>query len=233
MKKIAVFAVAAAAFAGACIAQSNKWDADQQDLVNCRWRPTGEALGQKLCDEFRAEVKRDKAMAEQRQQQIDQKRLAIKEAETERALRARKEEEDFALRQKIKGAEEEAEYQRVLAEREKSLAGRKRDPYTICTEDWKVDGYYKPMPCDPNRKKSPSEVEYENEQAAMKKKCGKDYQQLRVGMSLQRFDDCTEGGATFVTDTMTAGGLVETYRSRFYIINVKGDRIVSYTRRTN
>jgi hypothetical protein len=228
MNKIAVL-VAAATLSGACLAQSNKWAADQQDLENCRWRPTGEALGQELCDKFRAEVARDKEIAEQQKLRLELQRMAAEQAQMEKERALRKEIEEFELRQAKKGAEEEAQFQKALAERMKLLAGKKKDPYSSCFEQWKVNGVYKEMPCDPN-KKSPSQVEYEKEQAAMKKKCGKDYQQLRVGMSLQRFEDCTDG-VVFVTDTMTAGGLVETYRSSFYIINVKNDRVVSYTRR--
>ena len=85
--------------------------------------------------------------------------------------------------------------------------------------------------CKPGEQKTVQQVERE-EEAAMKKKCGKDFGQIRIGMALERFEDCTEAAA-YVTDTVIAGGVVETYRSTFHLIHVKNGRIVGYTRRTN
>jgi len=74
--------------------------------------------------------------------------------------------------------------------------------------------------------------EEEREEAAMKRKCGKDYGQLRTGMTLDRYKECN-GAPAYVTDTVGADGRIETWRSTFYWIRVKNGRIVSYTRRTN
>lgn len=66
--------------------------------------------------------------------------------------------------------------------------------------------------------------------AAKKQKCGKDFMALRVGMTLDRFEECHEA-LSYVTETVGKGGTVETYRSTFYLINANDGRIVSYTKR--
>lgn len=70
-----------------------------------------------------------------------------------------------------------------------------------------------------------------DDESRQKKTCGKDFGVLRVGMTLERFEKCS-GAVMFVTDSMTANGVVETYRSTFHYLLVKNGRIVSYTRRT-
>ena len=69
-------------------------------------------------------------------------------------------------------------------------------------------------------------------EAKQKKACGKDFDQLRVGMTLARFEQCNES-LSFVTESFTQGGAIETYRSTFYWINARNGRVVSYTRRTH
>lgn len=68
------------------------------------------------------------------------------------------------------------------------------------------------------------------EESVKKSKCGKDFMALRVGMTLDRFKECHEALA-YVTETVGKDGTVETYRSTFYLIDAKGGRIVSYTKR--
>lgn len=137
--------------------------------------------------------------------------------------------EQFDIRMKAKREAEEARYQETLAERTKKLAGKKKDPNSSCNEQWPVNGEYRDMPCDPDNK-SPIDVAYEEQMAALKRKCGKDAGQLRVGMTLERFEDCN-GTASFVTDTVGKGGVVETWRATFYWLHVQNGRIVGYTRR--
>lgn len=69
------------------------------------------------------------------------------------------------------------------------------------------------------------------DEAAKKLKCGKDFGQLRVGMTLERIDQCYEEPA-YITDTVGKGGVVETYRGTFYFIYVQNGRVIGYTRRT-
>lgn len=68
-----------------------------------------------------------------------------------------------------------------------------------------------------------------DEQAAKKRQCGKDFEALRIGMSVSRFEQCTDG-LVYVTDTVTKDGTVQTYRSTFYLIQVSNGKIISYTR---
>ena len=84
-------------------------------------------------------------------------------------------------------------------------------------------------PCAPGEQKTVEQLDRE-ENAAQKRKCGKDFKALRVGMKFSRFEQCNEE-PTFITDTVGAGGVVETYRGTFYFIYVKNDKIISYTRR--
>jgi|GEM_PF-2556722 len=101
-----------------------------------------------------------------------------------------------------------------------------------CAKEWTDENgswHSEERPCAPGEQKTVEQVDRE-ESAAQKRKCGKDFRALRVGMKFSRFEQCNEE-PEFITDTMTTSGLVETYRGTFYIINVKNDRIISYTRR--
>lgn len=87
------------------------------------------------------------------------------------------------------------------------------------------------VPCEPRKQKTVQQVERE-ELAAQKRKCGKDFQALRVGMTLERYEECTDG-VIFMTETVSKGAVVETYRSTFYFIHARDGRIVAFTRRTH
>lgn len=104
-----------------------------------------------------------------------------------------------------------------------------------CTKEWTDEkGHWNQeiIPCPPGTKQKTFEQEQREEEAAMKRKCGKDFGQLRVGMTMDRFEECN-GAASYVTDTVGRGGVVETWRSTFYWIHVQNGRVVSYTRRTH
>lgn len=75
------------------------------------------------------------------------------------------------------------------------------------------------------------EREQAREEAAQKRKCGKDHGAIRVGMKIDRLQECS--GATYVTKTTSKDGVIETYRTMFDMVNVKDGRIVSYTKRTD
>lgn len=68
-----------------------------------------------------------------------------------------------------------------------------------------------------------------DEQAARKRKCGKDFEALRIGMTLDRYEECTEALA-YVTETVSKTGVVKTYRSTFYLIHSADGKIVAYSR---
>jgi hypothetical protein len=73
--------------------------------------------------------------------------------------------------------------------------------------------------------------EQDKEEAAQKRKCGKDYGVLRIGMSIDRLQDCM--GAVYVTKTVRKDGVIETYRTMFDLVNVKDGKVISYTERTD
>lgn len=68
------------------------------------------------------------------------------------------------------------------------------------------------------------------EESAKKKACGRDFMALRVGMRLDRFEQCHEA-LSYMTETVSSAGPVETYRSTFYIIHASKGVITGYTRR--
>lgn len=74
-------------------------------------------------------------------------------------------------------------------------------------------------------------LQEEKEEVARKKKCGKDFNALRIGLSIDRYEECSWGGLVYLTETVTGSGVVEIYRSPFYIIHARDGRIVSFTRR--
>lgn len=71
--------------------------------------------------------------------------------------------------------------------------------------------------------------EQDQEEAAQKRKCGKDFGAIRVGMAIARLQECT--GAAYVTETVSKDGVVETYQTQFDIVDVKNGKVVSYTKR--
>lgn len=224
--KLLLAALIIAGIAEPCAAQVLASDINPE---TCRWRRTGELASEKNCNEAKVQAARDREIDEQHRISNEQQRQATEDRKADYDRVVRENSEQLRQQQEKKGAEEEARFQKVLAERKKLLAGKKQDSYKSCTEQWVVNGHFAEMPCDPNNKQ-PWEIEQEKEEAAMKRKCGKDFQQLRVGMTLQRFEDCN-GTVSYVTDTVSGGGVVETYRSTFYLIHVRSDRIVGYTRR--
>ena len=86
-------------------------------------------------------------------------------------------------------------------------------------------------PCLPGEQKTVQQLQRE-EVAIQKKQCGKNYKAIRIGMSLDLFESCTDG-LIFISETVTESGVVEKYRSTFYIIQAKDDRIIAYSRRRN
>lgn len=79
---------------------------------------------------------------------------------------------------------------------------------------------------------TPVKCPVDKDEAAKEKACGKDYGALRVGMSIQRFEQCNEA-LSLESETVTSAGRTEIYLSTFYWIQARSGKIVSYTRRTN
>lgn len=67
------------------------------------------------------------------------------------------------------------------------------------------------------------------EEEALKKKCGKDYRSLRIGMSFERVEQCFEALDLEAT-TKTENGVIQTYSSTFFLISFMNGQVISYTR---
>jgi len=101
----------------------------------------------------------------------------------------------------------------------------------------KVNGTLKgvPVPCSQLRQHMSPEQRaardmQEQERAERQRKCGKDYEALRIGMPFERYEECTEE-PILIGESVTKDGLIENYRGTFYLIRVQNGRIVGYTRR--
>lgn len=79
---------------------------------------------------------------------------------------------------------------------------------------------------------TPVKCAVEPGEAAKEKACGKDFGELRVGMSVKRFEQCNEA-LSLESESVTSAGRTEVYLSTFYWIQARNGKIVGYTRRTN
>lgn len=192
--KTIVLAMFMLVFSNAVTAQS-KWDADQQDLVNCRWKATGEPIGTKLCNEFRAEVDRDRKYAEER-------RIRLESQREESARRTLK-------RQQEQRAISEETRQKWEAQRQAEQEASKRE-----TEEYE------------RRDRAARKLADAREQA-IKDKCGADYRQAKIGMSITRAQECV-GKFRMTNQINRADGIVSTYQTAGMYINVMDDRIIAW-----
>ena len=107
-------------------------------------------------------------------------------------------------------------------------------PATCSTEKTEVvDGKERTIitavPCAPGKQKTVEQLQRE-EDAALKHKCGNDFRTLRIGMKVDRLEECV--GATYETETVTQKGTVETWRTNFDWVNVQNGVVIGYTKRT-
>lgn len=100
-------------------------------------------------------------------------------------------------------------------------AGKRLESCESATLDPDKGWIYTAVPC----KTDPFE-------AGKEKACGKDYGELRVGMTIKRVEQCLEA-LSYETETVSASGRVDIYSSTFYVIRAQNGRVISYTRRTH
>lgn len=86
------------------------------------------------------------------------------------------------------------------------------------------------VPCAPGKQKTVEQIERE-ETAALKRKCGKDYMALRIGMKITRLEECL--GAIYDTETVSQTGVVKTYRTTHDWVYVQNGVVTGYTKRTD
>jgi hypothetical protein len=84
------------------------------------------------------------------------------------------------------------------------------------------------VPCAPGKQKTVEQLQ-RDEEDAQKRKCGKDFMAIRIGMKIKRLEECH--GATYVTERVSKDGVIKIYQTMFDMVEVKNGRIVSYTKR--
>lgn len=92
------------------------------------------------------------------------------------------------------------------------------------------------VPCSQVRRPTTPEQEaalnrQRGQEAEQQRKCGGDFGKLRIGMTLDRYEECTEA-VDYVTERASSDGKVEVYRGMFYFIEARDGKIVAFTRRT-
>lgn len=101
----------------------------------------------------------------------------------------------------------------------------------------KVNGVLTPVqvPCSQVRRPTTPEQEaalnrQRDQEAEQQRKCGADFGKLRVGMTLARYEECSEA-VSYVTEKVSSAGTVEVYRGMFYYIEARNGTVVAFTRR--
>jgi hypothetical protein len=178
---------------------SNNAMASGEDLENCRWK-NGSAIDGNMCAMFRKNKAADDA-AKQRQ--------AEKEAENVC---------DFPIM--VKG---KLSYKTAPCPKGEFMATCSKE--SIDDKGWSSGEI---IPCPPGQRKTIDQIHRE-EESVQKRKCGKDYMTIRIGMAIEQLEDCH--GASYVTETVSASGVVETYRTVFDWVYVKNGRVIGYTKR--
>lgn len=142
------------------------------------------------------------------------RRLAAEDAAAEQRARAHAEasrqraEEDERVRAEKKAAAKAQEDQRT-AERQAKMAADEAEGKALRTRLDREDTA---------------------REAAVRKVCGKDYGSLRVGMALARYRQCNED-PSYVTQTVTQGRVMQTWRGTFNWLHIVDGVIVGYTER--
>lgn len=148
-------------------------------------------------------------------------------------LKAEKAQDDLRIKRQADGAEELAAlYKQREVDRIEYQAKKAQEQAIVEEKEKKRIAEMAHQEAVNKRNREQMARDEEKEEAVKKRKCGKDYMALRVGMTLERIDQCYEEPA-YVTDTVSKGSVVETYRGTFYFIYVQNGRVIGYTRRTN
>lgn len=103
-------------------------------------------------------------------------------------------------------------------------------PCTRTTKDARGSLVIEDVPCAPWQQKTVQQVERERE-AEQRRQCGADFGKLRIGMTLDRYEECTES-LDLVSEKVTSAGTAELYRGMFYFIEARDGKIVGFKRRT-
>lgn len=182
-----------------CLAE---WKPIDEDLDNCRWVKTGESMSEKLCNEFRAEVAHDKAVAERQKLYLERQREDRKNEEATRELERQEKnkqlENDWATEKK---ANEAANKKEIEAFEKKERAE--------------------------NKAAQLREKAAQSKENAIKDKCGVDYKTPQIGMKISRANECV-GKFRLSAQINRADGVVSTYEGNGMYLHVMDGHIVSW-----
>jgi flagellar biosynthesis GTPase FlhF len=174
-----------------------EWKPSDEDLENCMWRD-GRPMSEKNCTEFRAEVAHEKAVKARQEQYLQEQRRRMAEQNEEKARQEAIREENSR-----KYREEQQEKNRIAQERfERELKEEEAQ----------------------ERAAQKAAAAREN---SMREKCGADFRQIRIGMTLSRAQQCV-GKFILKSQINRADGVVSTYANGATYINVMDERIVSW-----
>lgn len=105
-----------------------------------------------------------------------------------------------------------------------------------CSREWtdeKGTWHSVEVPCAPGKQKTREQVErdearaYAAKQKPIKDKCGADYRQPKVGMTLARAQECVAKFA-MTSQINRADGVVSTYSGRGMYLHVMGDKVIAW-----
>lgn len=188
-----------------------------EDLATCRW-PNGDEIKPQVCEYLRAAAARDQARAdeerrvraEERDRQAAQRDADAKATAEARAAQQRDNEQRAAAAAAARASQADAD--RVTRARfEAEEQARKAAVEKVVQEAER------------------QEAREQASMAARKKACGADFGQLRVGMSVERAQQCF-APFRLVGEMAMPGGNVATYRSGWALLTVRNGQIVSYQR---
>lgn len=141
-------------------------------------------------------------------------------AMSERSCQFIREREEHSNRIRKELLQEQAAREKFKAEAAERMARRaEQDKYQFAQEQ------------DEQKKALAASLKWQaDEEAKRKKLCGGDFGKLRIGMTLDRYEECTEA-VDYVTERVSNAGKVEVYRGMFYYIEAREGKIVAFTRR--
>jgi len=184
---------------------SNSVWAKGEDLESCLYSD-GSYMEQRICDIYRKEKSQDDAKKQQLADWHSGANLETCHWNTGTVI-----EQNYCESMKKEKAEKDAKKQ----EEDERAAQLKRE--------------YDLEKAEANKRHEAFRREQEREEADQKRNCGKDYMTLRIGMKIERLEECY--GAIYLTETTSKSGVTKTYRTMFDMVDVKNGKVVSYTKR--
>lgn len=169
------------------------------DLVNCRFK-NGNTIAPKICDKLRELDERD------------------------RAIKARQEADLQAMRERDKARQEQ---ERAKAD-ERARVDAERMAEKLAKQD-ALDRKWRAEQEEADRRERADQRRIAAETKSRKDACGDDYGTPKIGMTIDRAQQCV-GKFKLVSQLNRPDGVVSTYRTGSTVIHVMGGRIVAWDR---